>query len=457
MFSIGRQRARTCQTRDRRAFLQAGGSTVLGLTWADWLQARALAPDAATSPAKSVVLIWLWGGPAHLDTWDPKPNAPLEYRGPFQPIATRVSGVRIGELFPRLANCADQFSILRGLHTSSNDHGVAGTIGLTGSEAGSINLGGNTAAGRPRPALGAVVARTRGGSASLPPYLVVGGKLHQGKKAIAGEGGGVLGGLYDPFRLEYAAGEGFRIPALELAEDLTPERLHDRRRLMEALDQAEHTVAQAASVRALDTYREQAFGLLTAPKARQVFDLSREKDSVHDLYGRTRFGQSCLLARRLVEQHVPFIQVNWSDHVEAEEDSGDGGWDHHYRNFQIMQDRHAPWLDQTLTAFLTDLKERGLLGQTLVLAVGEFGRTPKINDKAGRDHWEHCYSALIAGGGIMGGRVIGASDPRGEHPIEGRCTPADLAATIQHQVGITSEIAQTLGIGTAGTVIPGLI
>jgi Protein of unknown function (DUF1501) len=456
MFSIGRQCQRTCQTRNRRAFLQAGFSTVLGLSWADWLRARALAPDAATGPAKSVVLIWLWGGPAHLDTWDPKPNAPLEFRGPFQPIATRVPGIRIGELFPRLANCADQFSILRGLHCTSNDHGVAGTIGLTGSDAGSINLGGATAAGRPRPALGAVVARTRGSASSLPPYLVVGGKLHQGKKAIAGEGGGALGGFYDPFRLEYAAGEGFRIPAFELAADLTPERLHDRRRLMEALDQAERTVERATSIKALDSYREQAFGLLTAPQSRQVFDLSRESDAMHDLYGRTRFGQSCLLARRLVEHNVPFIQVNWSDHVEAEEDSGDGGWDHHYRNFQVMQDRHAPWLDQSLSAFLNDLKARGLLAQTLVLAVGEFGRTPKINDKAGRDHWEHCYSALIAGGGLAGGRVIGASDARGEHPIDGRCTPADVAATIQHQVGITSEMSQTLGISTAGSPIAGL-
>jgi hypothetical protein len=453
MLSIGRQRQHTCQTRHRRAFLQAGFSSVLGLSWADWLRARTLAPDPTAAPAKSVVLVWLWGGPAHLDTWDPKPNAPLEYRGPFQPIATRVPGIRICELFPRLANLSDQFSILRGLHTTSNDHGVAGTIGLTGSAAGSINLGGNTAAGRPRPALGSVVARTRGASGSLPPFLVVGGKLHQGKKAIAGEGGGTLGGLYDPFRLEYAAGEGFRIPALELAADLTPERLHDRRRLLEALDQVEQTATQAARSRPLDSYREQAFGLLTAPKAREVFDLSREKESTHDLYGRTRFGQSCLLARRLVEQHVPFVQVNWSDHVEAEEDAGDGGWDHHYRNFQIMQDRHAPWLDQTLSAFLTDLQQRGLLGQTLVLAVGEFGRSPKINDKAGRDHWEHCYSALIAGGGIPGGRVVGGSDARGEHPIDGRCTPADLAATVHHQIGVTSEMSQTLGVGTGGTPI----
>jgi len=151
--------------------------------------------------------------------------------------------------------------------------------------------------------------------------------------------------------------------------------------------------------------------------------------------------------------HVPFVQVNWSDHVEAEEDSGDGGWDHHYRNFQIMQDRHAPWLDQALTALLEDLEERGLLGSTLVLAIGEFGRSPKINDKAGREHWEHCYSALFAGGGIKGGRVVGASDARAERPHDRPLTPADVAATIHHCVGISSEQAQTLGLAVDGKVI----
>src|SRR5262249_31186835 len=153
----------------------------------------------------------------------------------------------------------------------------------------------------------------------------------------------------------------------------------------------------------IDEYRAQAFALLTSPSARKMFDLSREPAGVADRYGRTRFGQSCLLARRLVEHGVPFVQVNWSGHVEAEEGSGDGGWDHHFRTFQIMQDRHGPWLDQALSALLGDLHERGLLGRTLVVAVGEFGRSPKINDKAGREHWEHCYSALVAGGGVRGG------------------------------------------------------
>ncbi len=448
MLLIGRQRQRTCGGWTRRAFLQAGGSTVLGLSLADLLRLRADGGDAPGGSAKSVVLLWLWGGPAHLDTWDPKPGAPIEYRGPFAPIATKVAGVRVAELFPQIAAMADQFSIIRSLHTGSSDHGVAGTIGLTGSGAGAIDLGGKSAAGGPRAATGSVVARVRGTNSKLPPFLVVGGRLHQGKKAIAGEGGGPLGALCDPFRLEYDPVKGTRVPALELEPDLTPERLADRRRLMEAFDRAE----QGAG-RALDDYRAQAFALLTSPAARKMFDLGSEPRRVQEQYGLTRFGQSCLLARRLVENGVPFVQVNWSDHVEAEEDSGDGGWDHHYRNFQIMQDRHAPWLDQAYAAFLGDLKERGLLERTLVIAVGEFGRSPKINAMAGRDHWEHCYGALVAGGGVRGGRVVGASDARGERPHDRPVTPADLAATVHRCAGITSEQAATLGISLDGKPI----
>src|SRR5205085_9316740 len=168
----------------------------------------------------------------------------------------------------------------------------------------------------------------------------------------------------------------------------------------------------------LDEYRARALAMLTAPNSAAAFDLSREKPATIDRYGRTRFGQSCLLARRLVEAGVPFVQVNWSDHVEAEEDAGDGGWDHHYRNFQIMQDRHAPWLDQAMTALLLDLKDRGLLSSTLVLAFGEFGRDPKVNDKAGREHWPGCYSALAAGGGVVGGRAIGTSDAKAAKPAD---------------------------------------
>jgi hypothetical protein len=283
--------------------------------------------------------------------------------------------------------------------------------------------------------------------------MVVGGKLHQGKKPIAGEGGGSLGGLYDPFRLEYDPGAGTKAPALQLSEELTPERLGDRKKLIQAFDQVERQSDLLRSSQAIDDYRAQAFAMLTTPAARKMFDLSQEPEATIERYGRTRFGQSCLLGRRLVQHGVPFVQVNWSDDVEAEEDSGDGGWDHHYRNFQIMQDRHSPWLDQGLSALLSDLRERGLLERTMVVVMGEFGRSPKINAMAGRDHWEHCYSAILAGGGVRGGQIVGASDAKGEKPHDKPVTPADIAATIHHAIGVTSEQAATLGLNLNGKVI----
>ncbi|HVK15648.1 MAG TPA: DUF1501 domain-containing protein [Fimbriiglobus sp.] len=458
MLLVGRQRQRTCQTLSRRAFLQVGASSVLGLSLADALRAKE-AGGRNPGSAKAVILLWLWGGPSQLDTFDPKPNAPLEYRGPFATIPTRIPGVRFTELFPKLAGASDKLALIRTLVTPSNDHGIAGTVGLTGSPAGGTGLDGKPLAGAPRPATGAVVARGRAllagrnVASDLPPFLVVGGKLHQGHKAIIGEGGGPLGAMYDPFRLEYDPATGTKVPALQLPEELTPERLTDRQTLMQALARAEQRTADAHRANALDDYRTRAFAMLTSPSAREMFDLSKEPPRLADEYGRTRFGQSCLLARRLVESGVPFVQVNWSDHVEAEEDAGDGGWDHHYRNFQIMQDRHAPWLDQAMTALLSDLHRRGLLATTLVLAVGEFGREPKVNDKAGREHWPHCYSALLAGGGVVGGRAIGTSDAKAAKPADTPLTPGDLCATVHHAAGLTSEHITGMGLAPAGRVI----
>ncbi|MCS6864955.1 MAG: DUF1501 domain-containing protein [Gemmataceae bacterium] len=459
MLLLGRQTARTCSRLDRRAFLQIGASSILGLSLADWLRVQA-ANDHAK--AKAVILIWLWGGPSQLDTFDPKPHAPLEYRGPFGTIPTRISGVRFCELFPQLAQHTDKLAVLRTLTTQSNDHGIAGTIGLTGSAAGGTGLDGKPLPGSPRPALGSVVAKAlrsqRPPSAAqrdndIHPFFVIGGKLHQGKKAIIGEGGGPLGAAWDPFRLEYDPAKGTQVPALQLPKELTPERLNDRQQLLNALHHIEKRINEADRAGALDQYRSRAFAMLTSRAAANSFDLSQESDATKDAYGRTRFGQSCLLARRLVEAGVPFVQVNWSDHVEAEEDSGDGGWDHHYRNFQIMQDRHAPWLDHSLSALLTDLHQRGLLSHTLVVAVGEFGREPKVNDKAGREHWPGCYCALIAGGGVKGGRFVGTSDAKAAQPADTPLTPADLNATVQYAIGLTSEQITGLGLTTVGRVI----
>ncbi|MCI0700612.1 MAG: DUF1501 domain-containing protein [Planctomycetia bacterium] len=460
MLLVGRQTARTCSTLHRRAFLQVGASSVLGLSLADLLRARAAGGQKHGS-AKAVILLWLWGGPSQLDTFDPKPSATLDYRGPFGTIPTRITGVRFCELFPQLAKLTDKLAVIRTLNTQSNDHGIAGTIGLTGSPAGGTGLDGKPLQGSPRPALGSIVAKALASGGRKPtdvasgihPFFVIGGKLHQGKKAIIGEGGGPLGAAWDPFRLEYDPATGTKVPALQLPDDLTPERMADRQKLLGALGNADKRVTELGAAGALDEYRTRAFAMLTSPTAAAGFDLSREPDTVKDAYGRTRFGQSCLLARRLVEAGVPFVQVNWSDHVEAEEDSGDGGWDHHYRNFQIMQDRHAPWLDQSMSALLTDLHDRRMLDSTLVLAVGEFGREPKVNDKAGREHWPGCYSALVAGGGVKGGRFVGTSDSKAAKPADTPLTPTDLNATVLNAIGLTSEQITGLGLTPAGRVI----
>src|SRR5262245_15367578 len=268
MLFLGRGKQRTCQGVTRREFVQIGASTVLGLSLADllWLRADNESPTGTT---RAVIFLWLWGGPAQLDTWDPKPNAPLDFRGPFATIPTRTAGVRICELFPQIASIQDKFAIIRSLHTASNDHGVAGTIGLTGSSVGSVNLGGATAAGSVRPATGSVVARAKGFRGALPPFMVVGGKLHQGKKAITGEGGGTLGALYDPFRLEYDPEVGTRIPALQLPANLTPERLTDRQNLLRALGDAQRAVHNGQ--RSIDDYRAQALALLTSSEATRMF------------------------------------------------------------------------------------------------------------------------------------------------------------------------------------------
>ena len=442
----------------RRAALRAGALGAIGWTLADLLalEARA-APNLAQPRAKSVILLWLWGGPSHLDTFDMKPKAPLEYRGPYAPVPTSVPGIQICELLPQLASRADRYAIVRSLHSTSNDHGIAGTIGLTGSEAGGASLGGQVQPGQVQPNHGAIVSRVLGFDPATPRFVTLGGHLHQGKKPIRGEGGGTVGPLHDPFRLDYDPEAGVKIPQLDLLAGLSADGLVSRSQLRAALDDLTRQLDGSPQLERLDQFRRQAFSLLTSPAAREVYDLSREPDELRTKYGRFRFGQCCLMARRLIEAGVRFVQVNWSSHVEPVEDTGDGGWDMHDRNFQQMQDRHAWMLDQSLAALLDDLQDRGRLSETVVVAVGEFGRTPKINEKAGRDHWQQCYSGLIAGGGIQVGQVIGESDAKAEFPANRPVTPADLFRTALHQIGIGTTQLTAAGLTPLGEVIEELV
>ena len=456
MLNLGRLPGRSCHAVTRRAFLRVGALGPLGLSLADLMAMRAAAgePEGAR-PAKSVILLWLWGAPSHLDTFDMKPGAPLEYRGPFEPIATSVPGFRVCELLPGLARLAHKFSVVRTLHHDVTDHGVAGTIGLTGHMAGAVGLDGQPADGAVRPSTGAIVGRlARRKPGALPPYIILGDVLHQGHKRVIGEGGGTLGAAFDPLRVRYEPGVGLKLPDLDLPEDLTPARLGARWDLLHALDPAGAQPARPAA--AMDRYYDLAHTLIASPEGLAALDPSREPAAVRERYGPHRFGQGCLIARRLVEAGQPFVQVNWSTHVEAIEDAGDGGWDMHDRYFAIMQDRHGWMLDRALSALIEDLDRRGLLESTLIVAVGEFGRSPKINDRAGREHHSACYSALLAGGGIRGGRAVGTSDARGERPADLAFTPADLGATILARLGIGAAELTGINLTPSGQPIEAL-
>ena len=447
MWTIGDNRQWSCQGVTRRGFLQVGFLGAIGVSLPQLLAAQAAGKKAGRKQ-RSVILVWLWGGPSHIDTFDMKPDAPIEYRGPFRPIATNVPGIRICEYLPELARQADKYALLRSIYHETNDHGIAGCIALTGKAA---------AGGRVMPSMGSVSARMLGYKPPFSSFVAIGQGMQQGHRPIQGQGGGIIGSSYDPFRIICDDQTGVQIHDLKPPEEITADRLHRRRMFLEMTETARKRLSESKEVRAQSAAYDQAFNLITSAGAKAVFELEREPQKVRDRYGRFRFGQSCLLARRLVENGVPFVQVNWSTHVEAEEDYGDGGWDLHYRHFEVTGDRHMWMLDQSLSALLDDLHQRGMLEETLVLAIGEFGRTPKINDKAGRDHWNQCYSALIAGGGIRGGQVVGASDARAEFPTVRPITPADICMTVYDRLGIERTKLLELEIAPEGTVIEELL
>jgi len=436
MLEIGGFRARLCQGVGRRAFLRAGALAPLALS----LPGRAAAPAAR---AKSVLLVWLWGAPSHLDTCDPKPNAPADYRGPFAAIPTRTPGVRFTELLPRLAARSDRFALVRSHRNFHSGHLEAGTIGLTGAPLEAAGLA---------PNFGSIAARQRG-PGTLPPFIAVGrGHPRDVVGMMKGYGGGTWGKVYDPFLVHCSDRGEVNVPALRLLDGLTPQHLADRRTLLENLDGLRRRV-EAAELEKWDTTAQKAYALLTAPEARRALDLSREPEKVRAAYGQTSFGQSLLLARRLVRAGVPYVQVNWSQYVEAMTPHCDFGWDTHIYNFDLLADRHGPLLDRAFTALLDDLHQSGLLATTLVVCLGEFGRTPRINAQASRDHWPQCYFSLWAGAGVRPGRVIGESDRLGQEPLTEPVTPAMVGTTILEALGIGSQARAELGVLPGGRVI----
>lgn len=438
---VGSFPARDCQGVARRAFLQAGALGLAGLA----MPRGAVASEPAK--ARSIVLVWLWGGPSQLDTFDPKPDAPAAYRGPFSTIGTRTPGVRVCELLPKLAARSDRFSVVRTNRNLSADHLVGGSIALCGGPAQPAQY---------PPNFGSIVARHRGDSA-LPPFIsMTRGPVADGRAPMEGYGGGVWGKGYDPFLVNCSEDGEVEVPALRLLDGLTPERLLDRETLITELDARRRALDSTVSKR-WTTSHERAYSLLTSPEARGALDLSSESHQQRARYGHTSFGQSCLLARRLVEAGVPYIQVNWSQYVELGPPPYGYGWDTHAHHFNMMADRHLPIFDRAFSAFLDDLYERGLLDSTLVVCMGEFGRTPKINNLASRDHWPDCYWSLWSGGGVAPGRVIGESDARAEQPRTEPIFPAMVGATMLELAGINSAVRAELRVLEGARVIHELL
>ena len=418
MNEIGSFRTRTCGGSSRRAFLQAAAS--LPAAWG--LSSHAASGTVVSAKAKSVLVVWLWGGPSQLDTFDPKPKAPSEYRGPFAAIATRTPGVQFSEPFPRLADRSEKFSVIRSTVFSGN-HGLGPLTGAV------------VATGQPN--FGSIVARHRRSDRHLPPFISVVPPKGPGHGAFLlsqnGKGGGDWGAAYDPFMASCSAEGETALRGLKLLDGLPITRLEDRRLLCAQLDNLKRTAENAYDQ--WDHHFKNAYGLLTNPESAKAFDLSLEPASVREKYGYTSFGQSLLLGRRLVEAGTPYVQVNWSLGVDSVDEGTNTGWDTHYNNFGLMVDYHGPILDWALSALLDDLDDRGLLDQTLVVAMGEMGRTPKINATGGRDHWATC-STLWAGAGVKGGQIVGATDSIGGQPVTKPIDAAMVGATILDRTGI---------------------
>ncbi|MFN3649065.1 MAG: DUF1501 domain-containing protein [Armatimonadota bacterium] len=427
----------------RRRLLQRGGIGALGLSLPELLRLRAASAAAGKSNgfgrARSVIMLFMTGGPPHQDTFDLKPDAPAEVRGEFKPIETNVSGIRISEHYPRLAQVADRYAIVRSLSHPGIDHSTSAYEVLTGHR--HPNPGERRDPGPDDfPHVGAVVSRFRRPENPVPPFVALPEKAYitGGAPDFPGQTGGFMGPRYDPFRIDGDfSSPGFRVPDIALPGDVDPRRLLRRRALLEAAG-AKH-LAESLPGQGQDVFYERALDMLTSPATRRAFDVTAEPPKVREAYGMHRHGQAVLVARRLVEAGVPFICVYWH----RERPDIDTTWDTHANNFKELKDRLMPQTDQPHAQLFRDLHDRGLLDETLVVWVGEFGRTPKINPAGGRDHWGHCGCALLAGAGVQGGQVLGSSDETAAYPASDPVSPADLTATIYHALGIDRHLEIT--------------
>ncbi len=415
MLSIDGNAYRSCDGISRRRFLQAGVLGLTGLTLGDMLRLRAA--QGTTAKDTSVILIWKGGGPSHIDTWDPKPSAPAEYRGEFKPISTCVPGIQISEHLPLSAQQMDKFSILRSVTHPDAGHESASHYLLTG------YLPSNDIPSNEVPSYGSIVAKERGPRrAGMPAYLAV-------PSAPRSSAAAYLGVAYNPFSVGAdPSAKNFSVRNLTLPNGIGMSRLENRRKLLDSIDTLRRDTDRSGLMDGLDSFTKKAFEMVVSPAAQKAFNISQESDKIRERYGRNTVGQSLLLARRLVEAGVTFVTVNA------------GGWDTHANNFEELRKSKLPNFDVAWSALLEDMHTRGMMKNTLVLVWGEFGRTPRINKDAGRDHWPGAQSVVLAGGGLKAGQAIGVTDAKAEYPKERPLKPEDVLATMYSVLGIDREI-----------------
>ncbi|MSQ95653.1 MAG: DUF1501 domain-containing protein [Gemmataceae bacterium] len=440
----------TSAKKTRRELLTVGGVSLLGLSLPDVLryQARAQSPrqhhGAGFGRAQSLIFLYLQGSPSHIDTWDPKPDAPAEVRGEFDPIATTAPGMMLSEVLPRLSHQAHRFTLVRSLGVKPRglaNHGAAIYMLMTGYDPSNFTPTGLSVppSREDLPSVGALVARFRPSQRGAMSNVSLCGPVREGSVTGVGQFAGILGGAYNPFQMYDDPTLPLPLQSLSLPTDITLGRLQARIDLRGRLGNG-IALGQAD----FDGYYQQAFSLIESASAASAFRIDLETPTMRESYGLTKWGQSCLLARRLIERGSRFVQVNWPSGSDTEPAAGpDGSWDTHRNNFPMLRDWRCPVFDRALSALLEDLASRGLLESTLVVAVGEFGRSPRIGapttnnvGPGGRDHWPACYTCLLAGGGIPGGRVYGASDRHGAYPERQPVHPYDLLCTLYHALGI---------------------
>ena len=440
MFRVTSSPVRLCDRLSRREVLRIGGLGALGLSLADLTRNRAQSAEVllpSSGRAKHCIVLFLLGGPPQHSTWDPKPDAPQEVRGEFGPISTNVPGIQVCELLPRSASLADRLCLLRAVHTGDNAHSSSGYYMFTGVPHLPMNAE-NVNPGAPNdwPNFGSVVRKLRPVEGSMPGAVRLPHHVWNTDGSVwPGQDAGFLGRANDPWLFRCQPGSNdFQIAEFSLPNELPLERLQRRRDLLASFD-AWRQSADRGGINQYDGATQQAFDLLTSRKSRDAFQLDAEPEVVRDRYGRSQFGQSVLLARRLVEAGVGLVQVNWFR--SPEEPSDAPCWDSHVGETKRLKTVLAPPFDQAFSALIEDLAQRGMLDETLVVTLSEFGRSPRINAAGGRDHWGNVFSLALAGGGIRGGQVYGSSDAIGGSPKSNRVMPPDLLATLFHLLGIS--------------------